>query len=365
MTHFQKMQKKSAELFRTRTGSVIVILIFLFLLLIPIIPAYLEVYYPKDNKPLYIDLDYTRDPRYYEKKLLEELTPYMAKPKLLKSNTLKFKDKIPIGSVTNLNSPDFYKEIKILIVNSNAKTGHNNYFYQPLYVKGKAEIGQKTELDVLIANGNINLGSEVMVKSWISSKGDITVGDSSILGLKAVCDGILQMGKGCIFKSLCAKAITSYNSDVLKELAIQPVAELPEENHKSPVHLSDLTWYASKHDISVPPYSVISNSMIIKTNLIISKGSIIKGSVKVHGSVRIEENVRIYGQLISEGDIEIGKNGYVSGNVFSQSRIHILNGVRVGIPEQQKSVIGKKGIILEKNVIVYGYILTEGKGIVT
>jgi hypothetical protein len=68
------------------------------------------------------------------------------------------------------------------------------------------------------------------------------------------------------------------------------------------------------------------------------------------------------GNLFAEGDIEIGQQTRVLGTLFSQGVITLRQGAIIGTRDRIKSVIGKKGILLESGVRVYGYITTEGRG---
>jgi predicted acyltransferase (DUF342 family) len=102
----------------------------------------------------------------------------------------------------------------------------------------------------------------------------------------------------------------------------------------------------------------------VKNNLRISKNSLIAGNIKTYGELMIEENVKVFGNVFSEGNIIIGQNTMIDGNIFSQGSVFIDRNSQIGNPGKRKSVIGKSGIILYRDVRVYGYILTEGSGIV-
>jgi cytoskeletal protein CcmA (bactofilin family) len=94
----------------------------------------------------------------------------------------------------------------------------------------------------------------------------------------------------------------------------------------------------------------------------IGKGCLFKGSIKSYGKLTLEENVTIYGNVFTDGDILIGRNARISGHVFSQMSIHISGQTVISNPDKIKSVIGKKFISIEEDVIIYGYVATEGEG---
>ena len=89
------------------------------------------------------------------------------------------------------------------------------------------------------------------------------------------------------------------------------------------------------------------------------------GNIKTHGNLIIGKNVEVSGNIFADGDIEIGEGSVISGNIFSQGSVHVLAGVEIGVSGKYKSVIGKKGMALDQNVTIYGYVMTEGIGSIT
>ena len=356
--------KNISTFFGTPFGFSLLIAIFLILLTFPFLPALWEAFKPKDNQPLIIDQEYTRDPRYFDKNFIEELQPYLADPELLKKEDVKFQDRIPIDYYENLITDDSLHMKHLLIISKIVKTGKNNRYTQPIYAKGTAEIGAKSILNILMAEGNVTLGKEITLNRWMGSNSNITAGESCFLGKRVACSGVLQLGKGCMFSSLYAMPIATYEASLQSEQHPINAVEIPPDHQESISHISDFNWYISRQYMTVPPYSIVNNTMIVKTDLVLRKGVVVNGDLKIYGKVLMEKDVRVYGELISAGDIEIGEDSYISENLFSQSRIHIRSGVRIGQPGQYKSVVGKKGIRIEKNVIIYGYIMTAGLGVV-
>jgi predicted acyltransferase (DUF342 family) len=349
---------------QTPAGFLALIIIFLMLLIIPFVPAVLEMFYPKDNEPLLIRQDYTRDPRYFDKNFVEELQLYLTDPDLHRGKPVKFNNMIPMKYYDKLSAQDAFHSKFLIIIEKNLLSGKNSKYQQPVYVKGKAELGAKADIDILVAGGDIVLGPETTVRKWAGTDHNITVGESSFLGKRVACDGTLRLAKGCLFNSLYALPIATYGADVSANLQAPFAVEIPLDQADNITHVSDFNWYVSRDYMTIPPYSIVNNSMIVKSDLVLRKGVVVNGDLKVYGKVLMEKDVRIYGELISDGDIEIGEDCYIRENLFSQSRIMIKQGVRIGLPGQFKSVVGKKGIRIEKNVIIYGYIMTAGIGVI-
>ncbi|MFO7659600.1 MAG: hypothetical protein R6V77_01700 [Candidatus Cloacimonadaceae bacterium] len=355
---------KASAFFGKPLGIILLIIVFLILIVLPFIPAFRELLNPKDNKPLFINQDYIRDPKFFDKHFMEELKPYLVSAEAAKSGSVKFRNQVPIDYHKDLSITDSTKTGHFLIVNNNLKTGSRAVFNQPVYVQGDAEIGSNNQLDILKVNGNIKLGKESSINKWVSSDGSINASEDVQMGKRATCNNVMQMKKGCKFSNLYAMPIATYEANFNQTQDSVPPVELPDGTIDSSKQVTDFNWYISKSFMSVPPYSVVNSSMIVKSDLVIRQGVVVNGDIKVYGNLVIEKGVRIYGELVCEKDVVVGEDSFIRENLFSQSQIHLKSGVRIGMPGKYKTAIGKKGIKLEKNVLVYGSLMTAGQGIV-
>ena len=117
-------------------------------------------------------------------------------------------------------------------------------------------------------------------------------------------------------------------------------------------------------DRTIPPGTIMGKNIVFPQDVQIGYGSILRGNIKSYGKLVLEDNVMIDGNLFADGDIIIGRGAIISGNVFSQKTVHISGGTVISRPDTIKSVIGKKSVRIEENVTIYGYVTTEGEGVV-
>jgi cytoskeletal protein CcmA (bactofilin family) len=108
--------------------------------------------------------------------------------------------------------------------------------------------------------------------------------------------------------------------------------------------------------------TVIEQDLVVKGDLNLADGVSIHGDVRCDGRAIIGRDSVIAGDLFAEGPIEILHNAVVLGNLFSQDSVQLYPGVRIGQAGRIKSIIAKKRIVVDRNVAIYGYVLTEGKG---
>lgn len=330
-----------------------IFLIFLILLLIPFMPAIMELLRPKDASSLFIKMNYSKDPRYFGRSFREIIKNLIPADTSfgIREVTLSKNEKVEIAHSKRILAGE--KVNHILYITGDLVSEDKVRFNKEVYVKGDAAIGSKNTLSAIACDGSLSISNEVSVVRWADAEGKVEVYDNCNLGISISSGDELRLSKGCKFKRLYGMPITTYNID-----NNQPVLCHGRKD------ISDDTWILNKDHMIIPPFTRIEKDIIVKGNLRVRKGCILMGSVKTHGELIVEEDVKVSGNLFSERDIEIGEGATISGDVFSQGSITIKRGVSIGSIGKIKSVIGKKGIILGQGVMIYGYAMTEGSGVV-
>jgi len=271
-------------------------------------------------------------------------------------------------------------------------------FHKEVYVTGKTEVQENTKIRALLSEKDLILGDSCKVIRWIGSEENIYVKSGCNLGVRCTCEKELHLEDNCLFKSLYGHPIiTDYpaqGEEELKDIDSEMELETDEENTsennlenkeevisedilEEPVNetitfrklkddkstISDNSLVMSRKELSLPQNTEISKDLIVKSKLIIGSGSLVKGTIKCYNDITIKENTEIDGDIFSDKDIILGLNCRVWGNLFSQGKIRIASGCEIGTEGVVKSVIGKKGVTLDNNVKIHGYVLTEGQGL--
>ena len=377
-------------------------IVFLMLLLIPFGPGIVELFRPKDAAPLIINMNYVKDPRYFDKSaraILKnalksaELIPGITEIQLSKQETLE------IVNAKRLPSSELINHV--LYVDRNLYSGKAVEFKKEVFVKGRAHIGENNILRAMVCDKNIVLSQESRVIRWISAEGTIEAKERCDLGIRASCERKFKIAKECRFKCLYGKPIITYSdspegekehcklgtphitlktepADALTWVIVKKHLSMNHRPHtnekdlsrgavnfsKETENIEDLKWVITTKYISIPASTRVEKHIVAKKRLMVNQNCTILGSIKAYEDVVIEDNVTVHGNIFSEGDIRIGEHCVIFGDVFSQGRITIARGTIIGRPKGVKSVIGKKMIELNENIVIYGYVLTEGSGTV-
>ena len=327
-----------------------VLLAILFVL--PFIPAAREIRRKDDAAPLFINMNYCKDPRYFAVsfrklmlKSIGDMPPGLHAVKLSKQETVQISDNARniSGTVTE----------NILYSLNDIESENNVTFIKEVYARGNVFIGESNRLQALACDGDVHVKKGTRFLRWLDAEGNVKIDEDCQLGVSTTCVRELSIASRCNFTRLYGYPVVTANgaghtgddaNSVVRDTAISGVI-------------------STERDISdIPPRSLKNCNIIAEGPLSIGERSVIRGHIKSHGKVVTGASVIVMGNLFAEGDIEIGPGSRIMGTVFSQGIITVRHGVTIGVGDRIKSIVGKKGISLEGGVRVYGYIVTEGKG---
>jgi len=336
----------------------IVFVLFILLFILPFLPGITELVRKEDAEPLYIAMNYIKDPRYFGKsfkELLHRATDGFTAAPGTRDVQLSKKESLEItGSMDVLNAE---KIDHLLCVQGNFVSCGNAQFNKEVYVTGNASVGPNNIIQVMAANGNVTIGADVQLNRWLDADGNIDIGAHCNLGISASSGRKLRLGQDCLFRRLYGVPITTGDNRIIAMNHFKP--PLPPTEPVPP----ELSFVRIK-DHTVPPGTIMDKNVVFPQDVQIGYGSIFTGNIKSYGKLVLEDNVTIDGNLFADGDITIGRGAKISGHVFSQKNVYISGGTVVSCPDTIKSVIGKKSVRIEENVTIYGYVTTEGEGVV-
>ena len=337
----------------------VILLTFTLMIVLPFVPGLTEVWKPKDRYPLPIDMDYSRDPRYLGK----------SARKIFKRG-LKGKTNEP-GTHTIIFSTDEVVEISnkrkvedstvitnVLYINEELESEPGVHFENDIYSLGEVTIGEDNLVRTIAGDSNITLGKGSTVVRWIDSEKDIFVESGCDLGHSTSAVGSIKLSNDVHFRRLFGSPVSIGNS---KTVSIQ--SSVPVVYPKDIESIADIATYKPS-DTKIESGYTTSKSIIADHDVKTGDNCTFGGSIKCHGDLEIGDNCTVSGNLFAEGCITIGKNCTIRGSVFSQCGVTISEGSQIGVPDEYVSVIGKQAIVLKDNINIYGYLLTEGQGVV-
>lgn len=300
------------------------ILLFLILLILPFFPGIIELIRKRDIEPLYIKQEFSKDPAFFGrsfKKLLSQA---------LIENAKKISEDTLVLSLSSAKREflklyhDFIEGIHhdeiVYCKGDKIRTKDQFVSNKEVVIEGHFEIIHPCIMRSLLVDGDLMVKNSLKVFRWIHVEGRVEI--SSI-------NGDTDLGI-----NLYAKEIRINSSCTFKRI------------------------FADKIEVG----KVLNEESFTRTMI-----NQIKGTLRTKGNLKInvdERNLVIEGDIISDKDIIIKGNVWVKGNVFSHGGVVFLKSVIIGEEKKIKSVVGKRRVILGNGVKVYGYIHTDGRGIV-
>lgn len=328
------------------------LLVLLFVL--PFAPGFREFRKKQDAAPLYVNMDYQKYPRYFASSFRRLFIDSLKDPSAREGHReLMLSKREQVRIVEHAEFTRGAISENVLYVLGDLESEKNVTFDKEVYVQGTARIGADNRLQALACDGDIHIQQGARFSRWLDAEGNITAESSCSLGVDATCGGTLSVEHACTFMRLFGSPVSAG-----AHAADQPEDDEP-DNGDMPLFRGETV---ERNLSSIPALTLKNNSLISTDSLSIGEFSVIRGHIKTHRNLIIGANVTITGNIFAEGDIEIGPSSRVLGTVFSQERIIVKHGVRIGSKGRVKSVIGKKGVVMEQGVRVYGLVMTEGKG---
>lgn len=383
---------------------IVVMATFFFMVLLPFLIAVKELRRPTDNAPLHIAMAHSKDPFYFGT-AFKEIMHSKAKADQVPIGTseVQLSKKEWLGIFASKRLPPGSRVDQILYIKGDLETGEKANLLKEIYVEGNAVIGAGSEFRAMFSEHDITIGENCKVDRWVCAEGDIKTDYGCRFGRSLACKGKLEIHNANRFQTAFGNPIVTPDSN--PEATTYPDKETspkevdweiikneisinvpPPKDHETadesyipgdpdttppaasetepPKEIIDKEWKVSRKQVVVPTGAVVHTNFVTRKKLVIEKNCTIHGSLKGYEGVEVDENTVIHGDIFAEGDVKLNKNCTVLGHIFCQGRIDIENGCRISKPGMIKSVIGKKRIQLRDNVVIYGYLLTEGVGTV-
>jgi cytoskeletal protein CcmA (bactofilin family) len=134
------------------------------------------------------------------------------------------------------------------------------------------------------------------------------------------------------------------------------------ETDKRCDEIGDAAFISDKDWTIIPPHTKIDKTLIFKQNLRIKSFCVLDKDVKTYKKLVLEEGVRVKGNVFAENGIKAGPSARIFGNIFSQQAILLEKGSKVGRAGGTKSVVARGEIVLDRGVVIYGYVVAGKRG---
>lgn len=331
-------------------------------LLLPLLPALMELWWAKDIRPLRIVHDHDGRPchfadgfRQFVADELENLSTVGLCAELDHGYS-----RVELKSQTADHRLAGRQRVEQLVVSERTLDLPDGCdFAREIYARGEVHGGNYNHFRAVLAEGRLYLRHKSVVKRWAHADSVYVSAHCQVMG-RLTADTEIVIDPDSHFYYLHAPTIRFsrwWGRDMAEVKAVS--VALTTYQARSDIVDESGRWLIPQ-DISVPAYSLLTADMVIHGALDLGMGCVVKGSIKAQGRIRLAQGVRVTGTLISEAGVEVGTDGIIAGPVVSETEILIGAGAIIGSLEQPTSVTAPM-VRIHAGAVVHGTVWARGQ----
>lgn len=310
-----------------------------FLALLPMAPAFLEIYQRRDTGPLPV-------------KNRSEMVADLAHE--FRSELKDDSAAVPAGTL--VRDTDWFVDQGVSIPD-------------PIYAKGRLTAGGNNVFAAIFCEKDVDLGKNTKVLSWVHAQGVVMVqSGSTVCGRLSACERV-ELGTGCSFERIYAPVITfGGGAEPDPDEDFEPLVARREGLEFNPEPLSVLERVTERlfvtQDFVLPPGAILDKNVVAGHRVHLMEGSQVAGCVKSNRDMELGPNVQVEGSLVSAAQLRIGRGCRVMGPVLAEDELIIESGTRIGSPTHPTSVRAQR-IQIADGVTICGSVWASELGQVT
>lgn len=315
----------------------VILVVFALLLALPFIPGLLFMRRRRDEQPLHVDPDYSRDPLFFGENLRQKYAQMQGGLAAV-NGTLLQQERADMTAHSEWTKP--------LLVSGTTTTGAHVSLGE-VYLQGGGMLGSQNKVASVIADHDLRAGEQLQVKRFVEVKGNLMLGPDSHLGISAAATGRLTLQPGTVFQRL-------YGQPIVVEGQALHMADPP------PSVGDQYLW--ARDSLRIPKNQVLTDGVICHGALFIGEDSTVLGDVKVYGDLHLLRGAHISGNVVVRGSVVLHGNNKIQGHVHTEKNLFVASGSTLGGPQVQLSFYAAGRTVLAPSVLIHGYLVSDRGG---
>ncbi|MRS97825.1 hypothetical protein GJQ57_04055 [Ralstonia pickettii] len=209
-----------------------------------------------------------------------------------------------------------------------------------LYVEHDIEVERDTRLRACLAEGDIELGENVVVQRWVHGRNVRLQPNVRVEG-RVTAEERIVMAAPARFERAGATEVMFGDA----RSAAQPVG-LPKPATERRVLDGDAILAANE---------AADCDYVVRGDCRVAGGMVLQGSIKTHGHLRTGDGVRIAGTLSARKNLEIGAGSAVLGPLIGFEDIVLGPNCRIGRPDAPTTLVCNR-LFVSPGCVVHGVI---------
>ena len=342
------------------------ILFVSIMLMLPLVPAFVELRRKSDASPLNVVQQHAGEIRHFANSfrtyiqvleptlqecvasgatasgILPDGVEYLALGRGDDSQTIPIQQPGAVCSVTIAAASDLVVPAEIT-------------FLRDVYAGGQFTGGYNNGYRAILGEKDVHLGRSSRVSRWVHAVGEFSAEHDCELSGRISSDSCIRLQDACSFLRLNAPRIET-GHEVLGEDTTRLNSE-DDTNAGSGV----VQRFLYDGDFEVHAGKVVAGNIVARGKLHIGAGARIFGSVKSVGDMVLGTGVSVQGSLISGKQMLIGPDCAVNGPIIAERALHISAGTRCG-SLQHPTTVSAPRIEVEEGIAVFGTLWAREHG---
>ena len=386
---FQNPKRHDYELMNT--WAVILVLTTTLLLLLPLLPALKEMYFPTDVTPLKVVQAYDNDPFHFA----SGFRKYVQSQFSVNSIADLGEARQPRGQLTD---GTYYQIVRdndsattgvdkdsqdVILSNRTITLASGRVFEAEIYSAAGTVTGANSRFRALLSDQAMTIDKNSILLRWAHSNGAMNVGENCVLMGRATSNDSITLASGCHFERLHAPRIIIGVTMPPQDVGAQ--VERVQVDMLKNIKLRSEKRIIIEGDLDFPAYGSYQGDIVAGTTAIVGDYAHIKGSLKSNAMndvalalqntgvtfgkektiarCELGHYVRIDGSVVSTHDLFIGEHCRIFGPVIAENLLVIRTGTIIGSPENPCTVYAPR-IIIESGCVIHGTLRAAEEGIV-
>lgn len=337
---------------------------FLLLLLLPLMPAFLELILKTDDAPLNVIPQNAGDVRSFAegfRNYLSSVQPQIDHCALTGSDAAI---ETPDGDfclvLAQTNAPHDLgideKNICSMVIAAvdDLALPPETIFKKDIYAKQRLRGGAQDQYRAILCESEVSLAESSVVMRWVHAVGPIHCEANCRLYGRISSEQSIQLSAGCLFTRLNADRI-AIGASWIEQIPPAWSAAVRKANAEVTERM------LCDGDLYILPGDIVDKHLVVRGELRIGAGARVLGNIKAEKAILLEPGVTVCGSLISSAVLTIGRGCRVRGPVIAERAVQIDFGTRAGTPDAPTTVSAPI-IEVSEGVVIFGSLWARDHG---
>lgn len=233
----------------------------------------------------------------------------------------------------------------------NLNTADDTTYPREIYSRGSLHVGDGTALRAALAEQSVYLGAGCTTFRWLHAGAEIHAGADCRLYGRVSADRLIKLDDRCRFERLHAPRIEfGRTGTVERERTAAALIDLA-RHPRLLDHAAGRFLFRSR--LEIPAGGRVEGDVVVAGKLTIGDGAHILGNLKSHGDLELGEAVRVEGSVVSGHNLKLGDGCVLDGPVVAEYKAEVGAGCLFGTLDHP-TTLSARGLKIGPGVVAHG-----------